>query len=66
VSKKNQVISINRRSRGGRFQRRHNRLPVMLWVLAESSTGARELAVEQRRTSFPSFSRSLLVLWLSR
>jgi uncharacterized membrane protein YfcA len=43
VSKKNQVLSINRRSRRVRFQRRHNRLPVMLGVIAGSSTGAREL-----------------------
>jgi uncharacterized membrane protein YfcA len=44
VSKTNQVISINRRSCRGRFHRRHNRLPVMLGVLAGSSTGVRVLA----------------------
>ena len=44
MSKKNQVLSINRRSRRVRFQRRHNRLPVMLGVLAGSSTGVRVLA----------------------
>jgi hypothetical protein len=44
VSETNQVISINRRSRRGRVHRRHNRLRVMLGVLAGSSTGARELA----------------------
>ena len=43
MSKKNQVISINRRSCRG-FRRLHNRLPVMLGVLAGLSTGARVLA----------------------
>ena len=44
MSKKNRAISINRWSRRGRFQRRHNRLTVILRVLAGSLTGARVLA----------------------
>ena len=56
MSKKNRAISINRWSRRGRFQRRHNRLTVILRVLAGSLTGAQVLAgvkVHVLRVVFP-------------